>query len=270
MCDRVIEAGSTVIADFVCPTEHTRGAFGEAFRPSPFGSIASKPDASRIPTGLFAAPGKFDLRVGPDGTLQYWAEQALARLRPAFDPQKPTALFHRALPAVSWRPPAPDRGGSAHNRTVASKNEVTTIVPHGNIDTARVAILMCTKDGAAFLGPQLNSIAKAQRCVVELVKGAAILVLASHSEAIVRRTFNKAVLLRQGMVAHVGDVDEVLLAYRGRTEADGAIRNRHAHWLLTLPLRWLFRASGTTRNSNSPSCAGISCVSMDHLGGEVV
>jgi ABC-type polysaccharide/polyol phosphate transport system ATPase subunit len=46
----------------------------------------------------------------------------------------------------------------------------------------------------------------------ELVGGAAILVLASHSEEIVRRTCNKAVLLRQGMVAHVGDVDEVLHA----------------------------------------------------------
>ena len=28
-----------------------------------------------------------------DGTPQYWAEKALAQLRPAFDPQKRTALF---------------------------------------------------------------------------------------------------------------------------------------------------------------------------------
>ena len=42
---------------------------------------------------MFVAPGQFDLRVSPGGTPQYWAEQALARLRPAFDPQKPTALF---------------------------------------------------------------------------------------------------------------------------------------------------------------------------------
>jgi hypothetical protein len=33
------------------------------------------------------------LRVSSEGAPQYWAERALALLRPAFDPQKPTALF---------------------------------------------------------------------------------------------------------------------------------------------------------------------------------
>ena len=90
MCDRVVEAGGTVIADFICPTGQTRAAFGDAF------TIW----LDRIETGRFAdtnrmfvPPEKFDLRVGPEGAPQYWAEQALARLRPAFDPQKPTALF---------------------------------------------------------------------------------------------------------------------------------------------------------------------------------
>src|SRR5215469_17362559 len=31
MCDRVVEAGGTVIADFICPTPATREAFGVAF-----------------------------------------------------------------------------------------------------------------------------------------------------------------------------------------------------------------------------------------------
>ena len=31
MCDRVVEAGGTVIADFICPTEQTRAVFGDAF-----------------------------------------------------------------------------------------------------------------------------------------------------------------------------------------------------------------------------------------------
>src|SRR5260370_35393489 len=31
MCDRVAAAGGTVIADFICPTEETRSAFGEPF-----------------------------------------------------------------------------------------------------------------------------------------------------------------------------------------------------------------------------------------------
>lgn len=55
---------------------------------------------------------------------------------------------------------------------------------------------------------------KAKRRMTELVGGAAILVLASHSEEIVRRTCNKAVLLKRGAIAHVGDVDTVLQVYK--------------------------------------------------------
>ena len=90
MCDRVVEAGGTVIADFICPTPDTRAAFGEAF------TIW----LDRIETGrfedtnrLFVAPDHVNLRVPADGTPQYWAERALALLRPPFDPQRPTALF---------------------------------------------------------------------------------------------------------------------------------------------------------------------------------
>jgi adenylylsulfate kinase len=42
---------------------------------------------------MFVPPSRFDVRVTAEGTPQYWAEQALSRLRPTFDPQKPTALF---------------------------------------------------------------------------------------------------------------------------------------------------------------------------------
>jgi cytidyltransferase-like protein len=90
MCDRVVEAGGTVIADLVCPTQETRAAFGAAFviwldriREGRFD------DTNR----MFHPPERFDLRVGPEGTPQYWAEQVLLQLRPAFDPQRPTALF---------------------------------------------------------------------------------------------------------------------------------------------------------------------------------
>ena len=90
MCDRVVEAGGTVIADFICPTEETRLAFGEAFT-----IWVDRIESGRFEdtNRMFVSPGQFDLRVSPEGTPQYWAEQALARLRPAFDPQKPTALF---------------------------------------------------------------------------------------------------------------------------------------------------------------------------------
>src|SRR5579864_8639894 len=76
MCDRVVEAGRAVFAD----------AFTIWLDRIEAGRFA---DTNR----MFVQPDKFDLRVGPDGTPQYWAEQALALLRPPFDPQKPTALF---------------------------------------------------------------------------------------------------------------------------------------------------------------------------------
>ena len=90
MCDRVVEAGGTVIADFICPTGPTRAAFGEAFT-----IWVDRIDAGRFEdtNRMFVAPERFDLRVSADGTPTYWAEQALVQLRPAFDPQKPTALF---------------------------------------------------------------------------------------------------------------------------------------------------------------------------------
>ncbi len=90
MCDRVAEAGGTAIADFICPTEETRVAFGHAFT-----IWVDRIRAGRFEdtNQLFTAPARFDFRVNAEGAPQYWAEQILVRLRPAFDPQKPTALF---------------------------------------------------------------------------------------------------------------------------------------------------------------------------------
>ena len=77
MCDRVVEAGGTVIADFICPTLQTRAAFGHAY-------IVW---VDRIKKGrfedtnrMFEAPAEFDLRVTDEGTPRYWADQILAPL----------------------------------------------------------------------------------------------------------------------------------------------------------------------------------------------
>ena len=43
---------------------------------------------------------------------------------------------------------------------MAANNEVPVPTPHADLDAAHVAILMCTKDGAAFLAEQLHSIAE--------------------------------------------------------------------------------------------------------------
>ena len=90
MCDCVTEAGGTAIADFICPTRETRAAFGEAFT-----IWVDRIEAGRFEdtNRMFVVPERFDLRVTADGAPEYWAEQALGLLRPAFDPQMPTALF---------------------------------------------------------------------------------------------------------------------------------------------------------------------------------
>ena len=90
MCDRVSEGGCTAIADFVCPTNETRKAFGEAFTIWVDRiAVGRYEDTNR----MFVPPGHFDLRVTPDGSPEYWAEKAFTSLRPAFNPQKGTALF---------------------------------------------------------------------------------------------------------------------------------------------------------------------------------
>jgi hypothetical protein len=79
MCDRVVEAGGTAIADFICPTEETRSAFGRAFT-----IWVDRISAGRFEdtNRLFSAPAHPDFRVGRKGTAPYWAEQALSLLRP--------------------------------------------------------------------------------------------------------------------------------------------------------------------------------------------
>jgi len=61
--------------------------------------------------------------------------------------------------------------------------------------------------------------AKANARLKEFWHKAAILVLASHSERLMREMCDQAVLLEQGRVLAVGPIDEVLARYRERTEA---------------------------------------------------
>jgi adenylylsulfate kinase len=81
LCDRVVEAGGVAIADFICPTEDTRAAFGDAFTIWVDRIRAGRFDDTNR---LFTAPARFELQVGPDGAPQYWAGQAVMRLRASF------------------------------------------------------------------------------------------------------------------------------------------------------------------------------------------
>jgi hypothetical protein len=102
MCDRVVEAGGTVIADFICPTPETRAAFGDAFV-----IWVDRIEAGRFEdtNRMFVAPDRIDLRITADGAPQYWAEHALARLRPASTrrsrPRCSSDAISRSIRAIS-------------------------------------------------------------------------------------------------------------------------------------------------------------------------
>jgi len=63
MCDRVVDSGGIAIADFICPTQETRDAFGDCFVVW----------VDRIKEGrfedtnkIFMKPQSYDIRVGKD------------------------------------------------------------------------------------------------------------------------------------------------------------------------------------------------------------
>jgi hypothetical protein len=93
LCDRVIEAGGYAVADFICPTPETRTVF-QADGPA-FIVWVDRIEAGRFEdtNRLFVPPEHYDIRVTPEGTVEYWAEQVAVALRPLFDTKKPTALF---------------------------------------------------------------------------------------------------------------------------------------------------------------------------------
>ena len=86
LCDQTTHAGRHAIADFVCPTEETRAAFGPAFivwvdriREGRY------PDTNR----LFVPPAKVDVHVAAQQTPEYWAGAIVRMLRPAIGPKFP-------------------------------------------------------------------------------------------------------------------------------------------------------------------------------------
>ena len=107
LCDQVVKSGGIAIADFICPTPETRAAFlenGDAFT---IWIDRIKEGRFEDTNRLFVPPAQYDLRVAPEGTVEYWREEVARRVRPVFDSKVPTALFvgryqpfhdgHRAL-----------------------------------------------------------------------------------------------------------------------------------------------------------------------------
>jgi hypothetical protein len=79
-------AGKTTLANALAPLINAVVFNADAVRANlsrDFGfTHEDRVDAGRFADTncMFVSPDKFDLRVSPDGTPQYWAEQALARL----------------------------------------------------------------------------------------------------------------------------------------------------------------------------------------------
>ena len=90
LCDQVARTGAYVVADFICPTELTRAAFGPAFVVW----------ADRIQRGrfedtnaLFEPPERYQIRVTRDGAPEFWAEKVAAAVKPVFNPKARTVLL---------------------------------------------------------------------------------------------------------------------------------------------------------------------------------
>lgn len=81
LCDRVVEAGGAVVADFVCPTEATRRAFGATFV-----VWVDRIQAGRFvdTNRLFEPPELFDIRVTAKGAAAEWADAIAAKIRAAY------------------------------------------------------------------------------------------------------------------------------------------------------------------------------------------
>ncbi len=62
---------------------------------------------------------------------------------------------------------------------------------------------------------------KAKKRVDALIQRASILILASHSDALIQSFCNRAILLQAGRVVEEGKVDEVIEAYRKLNQAAG-------------------------------------------------
>jgi len=90
LCDIAVRTNNYAIADFVCPTQDTRKAFGDAFvvwvNRTPVRDFADT-------TKLFEQPQNADVVVTDEGTPLYWATKIKNILVPTFNSKAPTAFM---------------------------------------------------------------------------------------------------------------------------------------------------------------------------------
>jgi adenylylsulfate kinase len=111
LCDKVVEAGGTAIADFVCPTTETREAFGDAFVVW----------VDRIEEGrfadtnkLFMRPENYDIRISAEGSPEESARKVFSALT--------TARSQVGLPGPKGQWPRRGRGARFWAATAALRD----------------------------------------------------------------------------------------------------------------------------------------------------
>jgi predicted ABC-type ATPase len=87
LCDRVVEAGHFVVADFICPTPEARAAFGEGFV-----IWVNRIEVGRFEdtNRLFVPPERYDIRVTAEGSPESWATRVARALTDPADSDRQT------------------------------------------------------------------------------------------------------------------------------------------------------------------------------------
>lgn len=95
LCDKVIEAGHFAVADFICPIEETRCAFG---CDNAFVIWVDRIKIGRFENTnqLFVPPDRFDLRVHGKNNVEYWADRVCnaVLLQPPSAKEAPCRAMH--------------------------------------------------------------------------------------------------------------------------------------------------------------------------------
>lgn len=94
LCNRVVEAGHTAIASFVCPTRRARQVFGPALV---IWADRTKKSRFEDTNELFEAPKHYDYRIGEDGSATTWALRVFQQLVAAARAGSPMPDYTKGL-----------------------------------------------------------------------------------------------------------------------------------------------------------------------------
>ena len=92
LCDIVSRSGNYAIADFICPTNQTREAFGLS---NTFVVWMHRTPCRDFPdtTKMFEEPGSVDVIIDDEGSPLFWANKIKQMLIPTFNSKAPTAFM---------------------------------------------------------------------------------------------------------------------------------------------------------------------------------